>query len=133
MKISNSDFSKPLCLEWTHSLALFPARTTTSGSGEKQAIGSNTCLHGNQKTSRIGISQADRDSKPRASHKSKVHRLQGSDGCKTPQSRYLHACCLSGSNLYLYGGKDGYMPLKDFWKLDMGMLKLFIFYITNLC
>ncbi|XP_041366475.1 uncharacterized protein LOC121381294 [Gigantopelta aegis] len=39
-----------------------------------------------------------------------------------PRSRFKHAACLSGSYVYLYGGKDGRTPLKDFWRFNLGTL-----------
>ncbi|XP_059151978.1 uncharacterized protein LOC131938099 [Physella acuta] len=35
-----------------------------------------------------------------------------------PRNRFHHASCMHGRYLYMYGGKDRYSPLKDFWRLD---------------
>ena len=43
---------------------------------------------------------------------------------KVPSSRSKHASVLHGQHLYLLGGRNGNVPLKDFWKYHIGKCHL---------
>ena len=53
-----------------------------------------------------------------------------SEEAKVPTSRSKHASVLHGQHLYLLGGRNGNVPLKDFWKYHIG--KDFILHTRNL-
>lgn len=40
-----------------------------------------------------------------------------------PRSRCKHACCLHNDNIYVIGGKDGNVALKEIWKFHIGSYK----------
>ncbi|CAL1533069.1 unnamed protein product, partial [Lymnaea stagnalis] len=40
-----------------------------------------------------------------------------------PRGRFHHAACVHESFVYIFGGKDRYSPLKDFWRLDIATQK----------
>ncbi|XP_033761553.1 tip elongation aberrant protein 1-like [Pecten maximus] len=40
-----------------------------------------------------------------------------------PRSRCKHACCLHNDNIYVVGGKDGNVALKEIWKFHIGSYK----------
>ena len=42
---------------------------------------------------------------------------------KVPSSRSKHASVLHGQHLYLLGGRNGNVALKDFWKYHIGKKK----------
>ena len=42
---------------------------------------------------------------------------------KVPSSRSKHASVLHGQHLYLLGGRNGNVALKDFWKYHIGKYK----------
>ena len=46
--------------------------------------------------------------------------VPSSPDAKVPTSRSKHASVLHGPNLYLLGGRNGNVPLKDFWKYHIG-------------
>jgi len=37
-----------------------------------------------------------------------------------PSSRAKHSATLLGGNVYLLGGRNGNLPLKDLWRYDLG-------------
>ena len=39
---------------------------------------------------------------------------------KVPGSRSKHASILHGQYMYLLGGRNGNVPLKDFWRYNIG-------------
>lgn len=41
----------------------------------------------------------------------------------SPCSRSKHSVTLLGNFLYLLAGRNGNVPLKDFWRYDLGMCK----------
>ena len=43
-----------------------------------------------------------------------------SSGDRVPGSRSKHASILHGQYLYLLGGRNGNVPLKDFWRYNIG-------------
>ena len=49
---------------------------------------------------------------------------------KVPVSRSKHATVLHGQCLYLLGGRNGNLPMKDFWKYCIG--KVFLYYSAKL-
>ena len=49
---------------------------------------------------------------------------------KVPVSRSKHATVLHGQCLYLLGGRNGNLPMKDFWKYCIG--KVFLYYSAEL-
>ena len=51
---------------------------------------------------------------------------------KVPSSRSKHATVLHGQYLYLLGGRNGNVPLKDFWRYCIGKLSTFIYVKYNL-
>lgn len=46
--------------------------------------------------------------------------VPSSPDAKVPSSRSKHASVLHGQHLYLLGGRNGNVPLKDFWKYHIG-------------
>ena len=50
---------------------------------------------------------------------------------KIPVSRSKHATVLHGQCLYLLGGRNGNLPMKDFWKYCIG--KIFAQYWFYVC
>ena len=43
-----------------------------------------------------------------------------------PRTRHKHAACLLDDHLYVFGGKDGTLPLTDIWRLNLCKLLLSI-------
>ncbi len=43
----------------------------------------------------------------------------GSTPPVTPSARSKHAACFLDGKLYLLGGRNGNLPLKDFWQYDL--------------
>lgn len=43
---------------------------------------------------------------------------------RAPSARAKHTATLVGEHIYLLGGRNGNIPLKDFWKYNLGR-KLF--------
>lgn len=39
-----------------------------------------------------------------------------------PSARTKHSATLLGENVYVLGGRNGNIPLKDFWKYNLGEL-----------
>lgn len=51
-----------------------------------------------------------------------VWHLKSSSGASVgpvPRSRCKHAACLYDGHAYIYGGKDGNVPLKDLWRFNL--------------
>ena len=59
-------------------------------------------------------------------HCSTSTTLNGGGGAAAPSTRCKHAVCLDGVNhrVYLLGGRNGNIPLKDFWTFSLGKLLL---------
>ena len=56
-----------------------------------------------------------------------------SEDARVPTSRSKHASVLHGQHLYLLGGRNGNVPLKDFWRYHAGKNeKLFTYYFLSL-
>ena len=62
-----------------------------------------------------------------------------------PSARSKHSATLVGEHVYLLGGRNGNLPMKDFWKYNLGectlnlfkykfnVLTITIFYLKNVC
>ena len=50
---------------------------------------------------------------------------------KVPSSRSKHASVLHGQHLYLLGGRNGNVALKDFWKYHIGKYKTILIYALS--
>jgi len=48
-----------------------------------------------------------------------------------PRSRCKHAACLRDGVVYIFGGKDGNIPLNDVWSYDIGTLTVLISEVMN--
>ena len=46
---------------------------------------------------------------------------------RVPSSRSKHAAVLYGQYLYLLGGRNGNVPLKDFWRYNIGKTSIYAF------
>lgn len=43
-----------------------------------------------------------------------------------PSARSKHSATLWAGNVYLLGGRNGNVPLKDFWKYNLGTIVIYI-------
>ena len=57
--------------------------------------------------------------------------VPSSPDAKVPTSRSKHASVLHGPNLYLLGGRNGNVPLKDFWKYHIGKQETIVLWNSN--
>ena len=55
-----------------------------------------------------------------------------SEDARVPTSRSKHASVLHGQHLYLLGGRNGNVPLKDFWRYHAGKFKYFLYFSISL-
>lgn len=46
-----------------------------------------------------------------------------------PSARSKHSATLLAGNVYLLGGRNGNVPLKDFWKYNLGKTIFLYYYV----
>lgn len=54
-----------------------------------------------------------------------------SPGCSTPPSRSKHSATLLGSYVYVLGGRNGNLPLKDLWRYSLGKSSLYVYFLLE--